>query len=53
MMEPTLANTFGALEIGTLVAVCLFGMITIQTDYYFRGFREDKLWLKATVLLTW
>ncbi|KAJ3560309.1 hypothetical protein NP233_g10921 [Leucocoprinus birnbaumii] len=51
--EITLANTFGALEIGTMVAVCLFGIVTVQTEYYFREFREDRLWLKATVAFVW
>ena len=49
----TLGNTFGALEIGTLVAVFLFGLITMQTEYYFREFRGDPKWLKILVAVMW
>ncbi|KXN85906.1 hypothetical protein AN958_10748 [Leucoagaricus sp. SymC.cos] len=50
---PTLGNTFGAVEIGTIVAVYLFGMITVQSEFYFREFREDKLGLKCAVAVIW
>jgi hypothetical protein len=49
----TLQNTFGILEVGTMVAVFLFGIITVQTEYYFREFREDHIWLKALVAFMW
>lgn len=49
----TLGNTFGAFEVGTLIAVCLFGMVTVQTEFYFREFRDDKRWLKCSVALVW
>ncbi|KAF9451465.1 hypothetical protein P691DRAFT_757294 [Macrolepiota fuliginosa MF-IS2] len=53
MIAITLANTFGALEVGTLVAVFLFGIITLQAEFYFREFPEDNRWLKGTVLMVW
>lgn len=55
MASPTVSldSTFGALEIGTLIAVFLFGVVTLQTDFYFREFQNDKQWLKGTVFLVW
>lgn len=49
----TLANTFGALEVGTMVAVCMFGIVTLQAEHYFREFREDKWLLRGLVFTVW
>lgn len=45
----SLANTFGALEIGVAVAIFLFGVVTVQTYTYFRRFQDDRLYFKALV----
>ena len=45
----TVANTFGALEIGGAVSVFLFGVVTLQTHIYFQRFPEDRRYFKALV----
>ncbi|KAJ7065783.1 hypothetical protein C8F01DRAFT_1228991 [Mycena amicta] len=45
--------TVGALQVGVLVAVCLFGAVTVQTILYFTRFPSDTLLLKALVTLVW
>ncbi|KJA14220.1 hypothetical protein HYPSUDRAFT_49351 [Hypholoma sublateritium FD-334 SS-4] len=49
----SLANTFGALEIGVSVAIFLFGVVTVQTYTYFRRFPDDRLYFKALVGTLW
>jgi len=49
MVETTLANTIGALEIGTLIATFLFGVVAFQTYQYFSNFPEDRLLFKGLV----
>lgn len=46
------ANTFdalGALEIGTFIALFLFGVITLQVFTYFHKFPHDPATFKALV----
>ncbi|KAJ3878980.1 hypothetical protein F5051DRAFT_404343 [Lentinula edodes] len=45
-----LNSTVGALEIGNLVATYFFGIITLQTYFYFRTFPDDKPLVKAAVV---
>ncbi|KAG2006388.1 hypothetical protein CC2G_002708 [Coprinopsis cinerea AmutBmut pab1-1] len=42
-------NTIGAMSIGSLVSMFLFGLVTLQTHNYFHTYRDDKLYLKALV----
>ena len=42
-------DTLGALQIGAILAVYLFGIITLQAYTYFRHFPEDKTIFKALV----
>jgi len=49
-MGCTLANTIGALQIGVIFAVFLFGIITLQTHLYFRRFAASDPW-KLKVLV--
>ncbi|KAJ3849073.1 hypothetical protein EV368DRAFT_85918 [Lentinula lateritia] len=42
-------STVGALEIGNMVATYLFGIITLQTYFFFRTFPNDKPQVKAAV----
>jgi hypothetical protein len=45
----TIANTFGALEIGSSVAVFMFGIVTLQAHVYFSRFPDDRLAFRALV----
>ncbi|KJA20560.1 hypothetical protein HYPSUDRAFT_787010 [Hypholoma sublateritium FD-334 SS-4] len=49
----TIANTFGALEIGSSVSAFLFGVVTLQTHVYFSRFPEDRFQFKALVSAVW
>ncbi|KAJ2912093.1 hypothetical protein MD484_g8321, partial [Candolleomyces efflorescens] len=46
-------DTLGALQIGAILAVYLFGIITLQAYTYFRHFPEDKIVFKALVGTVW
>jgi hypothetical protein len=48
-MSSPLANTFGAIEIGSIIAIFLFGIITLQAYVYFTNFDEDHLAFRALV----
>ncbi|KAJ7350036.1 hypothetical protein DFH08DRAFT_863467 [Mycena albidolilacea] len=55
-MPPTefdVAPTVGALEIGILFAVCLFGAVTVQVAIYYTRFPTDPYVLKGLVALVW
>ncbi|KAJ3730845.1 hypothetical protein C8R42DRAFT_618423 [Lentinula raphanica] len=44
-----LNSTVGAIEIGNVLATYFFGIITLQTYFYFRTFTNDKPSIKAAV----
>ncbi|KAJ4490546.1 hypothetical protein J3R30DRAFT_3694217 [Lentinula aciculospora] len=44
-----LNSTVGALEIGNVLATYFFGIITLQTYFFFRTFPDDKPLVKAAV----
>ncbi|EAU87236.2 hypothetical protein CC1G_12454 [Coprinopsis cinerea okayama7 len=46
-------STIGAMSIGSLVSMFLFGMVTLQTHNYFHMYRDDKAYLKALVTVLW
>lgn len=48
-MEPTIHNTIGALQIGSLLSIFLFGIITLQVNVYFQTYRKDKWLFKVMV----
>jgi len=50
---PSLDSTLGALQIGTLLAVYLFGIITFQAYEYFRNFKSDRPTFKTLVAVIW
>ncbi|KAF7364313.1 O-methylsterigmatocystin oxidoreductase [Mycena sanguinolenta] len=50
---PPLDGTYGATEIGSNVALFLFGIQTIQTRRYFCEFPQDSAFLKTLVGLVW
>lgn len=45
----TIGNTFGAMEIGSIITVFLFGIITLQTHMYFERFSQDRIHFKILV----
>jgi len=48
-----LDGSLGAMEIGTVLGVFLFGMETLQTFNYYRHFPKDSLLLKTAVGFVW
>ncbi|KAF8167295.1 hypothetical protein B0H34DRAFT_681285 [Crassisporium funariophilum] len=48
-----LSNTIGALQIGSLFAVFLFGIVTLQAHLYYNSFREDRWTYKVLVAVVW
>ncbi|KAJ7800094.1 hypothetical protein B0H13DRAFT_2390608 [Mycena leptocephala] len=48
-----LNGNLGALEIGTVLGVFLFGIETLQTFNYYKRFPKDSNLLKATVGFVW
>ncbi|KAL5512594.1 hypothetical protein ACEPAG_3247 [Sanghuangporus baumii] len=50
---PAIDNTYGALLIGTMIAMGLWGAATIQLYYYFNQFPNDEWRLKALVAAVW
>ncbi|KAJ7028983.1 hypothetical protein C8F04DRAFT_1265380 [Mycena alexandri] len=49
----SLATTVGALELGVLLSVFLFGVLTVQTYIYFYRYPKDRGIYKLMVALTW
>ncbi|KAF8167296.1 hypothetical protein B0H34DRAFT_10093 [Crassisporium funariophilum] len=50
---PDLNSTFGALQIGSLLSVFLFGIVSLQTHQYFTNFEQDKRLFKTLVIVIW
>ncbi|KII83826.1 hypothetical protein PLICRDRAFT_47017 [Plicaturopsis crispa FD-325 SS-3] len=48
-----LDTTLGAVEIGIILSVCLFGTVNAQVYTYFRRFSEDRTRLKISVAVIW
>ncbi|KII83825.1 hypothetical protein PLICRDRAFT_702386, partial [Plicaturopsis crispa FD-325 SS-3] len=46
LVSVELDTTLGAVEIGIILSLCLFGTVNAQVYTYFRKFPEDKTWLK-------
>ncbi|RXW18369.1 hypothetical protein EST38_g7497 [Candolleomyces aberdarensis] len=53
MVAATLDNTLGAIQIGAMVAMFLFGILTMQFDTYFQLFADDHLGPKIMVVIVW
>ncbi|KII83830.1 hypothetical protein PLICRDRAFT_180164 [Plicaturopsis crispa FD-325 SS-3] len=47
-----LQKSLGATEVGVLISLCLFGVVSSQTYTYFRRF-DDAKWIKALVGFIW
>lgn len=48
-MTLTLANTLGVLEIGSLLGVFLFGVVSLQTFNYYTMYPDDS-WVNKTLV---
>jgi len=48
-----LSDTLGALEIGIIISLFLFGIVTVQTSVYFDRFQQDPWYIKCLVAFTW
>ncbi|KAJ6608704.1 hypothetical protein B0H10DRAFT_517457 [Mycena sp. CBHHK59/15] len=46
-------NVVGAIELGTLVAVILLGMVTVQVYVYYINFPHDSSVIKALIAVVW
>ena len=44
-----LNSTLGALQIGVYISLVLFGVVSLQTYYYYAKFPEDRATLKIFV----
>ncbi|KAH6911567.1 hypothetical protein BKA70DRAFT_1423295 [Coprinopsis sp. MPI-PUGE-AT-0042] len=51
MVETNLRNTYGALLVGIYIAICLFGIITMQALHYLTNSRDDHRALQFTVVV--
>jgi len=49
MSITTVENTFGAILIGCIIAVFLFGIVTVQCYMYFDKYEEDHYSFKGLV----
>ncbi|KJA18780.1 hypothetical protein HYPSUDRAFT_44952 [Hypholoma sublateritium FD-334 SS-4] len=53
VIEVDLNNTIGAIEIGSLFGVFLFGIVTLQTFNYYDNYKEDGWGNKTLVACIW
>lgn len=53
MIATTVENTLGAEQIGVTVATFLFGIVTLQFQYYLHTFEEDKRTFRILACLVW
>lgn len=49
MVQVTVQNTLGAVQIGTTLAVFLFGLVTLQYHHYSQLFEDDRRAFKLLV----
>ncbi|KAF8159329.1 hypothetical protein B0H34DRAFT_399146 [Crassisporium funariophilum] len=52
-MKTTVDNTLGAMQVGSMMAVYLFGIVTLQAHHYYRRFRDDRKMFKYLVAAVW
>ncbi|KAH8108978.1 hypothetical protein DFH11DRAFT_1731396 [Phellopilus nigrolimitatus] len=50
---PALDNTMGALFLGVIFAMGLWGAGTVQMYYYYDTYGKDELWIKMVVFSVW
>jgi len=49
----TVDPTIGALYLGVMIAMALWGASSVQTYYYFNRYRDDAIWIKLLVTVVW
>jgi hypothetical protein len=52
-MPSSLDVTLGAVEMGAMMSMMLYGMVTVQMYMYAMGCKTDRAWLKALVAFVW
>jgi hypothetical protein len=52
-MPSPLDLTLGAVEMGAMISLFLFGMVTVQVYLYSMGSKTDHRWLKLLVAFVW
>ncbi|RXW23432.1 hypothetical protein EST38_g2413 [Candolleomyces aberdarensis] len=53
MVQVTVQNTLGAVQIGTTLAVFLFGLVTLQYHHYSQLFEDDRRAFKLLAGIIW
>ncbi|KAJ7155248.1 hypothetical protein C8R46DRAFT_1356472 [Mycena filopes] len=53
MPTVSLDSTLGAVEVGTLLSIFLFGIVTVQVSSYYRNFPNDPWSIKLLVVGIW
>jgi hypothetical protein len=49
MVQVTVQNTLGAVQLGTTLAVFLFGVVTLQYHHYLQLYEDDRRVFKLLV----
>jgi hypothetical protein len=52
-MPSSLDLTLGAVEMGAMMSMMLYGMVTVQMYIYARDCKTDRAWLRALVTCVW
>ena len=53
MVQVTVQNTLGAVQLGTTLAVFLFGLVTLQYHYYLQRYEDDRRVFRLLVSDLW
>ncbi|KAI0744266.1 hypothetical protein C8Q80DRAFT_1185950 [Daedaleopsis nitida] len=53
MVAASIDNTLGAVFIGNLCVVCLYGLTTLQTYMYYSRSKNDAILLKSAIAVLW
>ncbi|KAJ3856117.1 hypothetical protein EV368DRAFT_79029 [Lentinula lateritia] len=49
----TVSETFGAMYIGAMISMSLYGITTLQTYFFFLNYVQDHISIKALVAVVW
>ncbi|KAJ4495015.1 hypothetical protein C8J55DRAFT_498181 [Lentinula edodes] len=49
----TVSETFGAMYIGAMISMALYGITTLQTYFFFLNYVQDHISIKALVAVVW
>ncbi|KAJ2915942.1 hypothetical protein MD484_g4485, partial [Candolleomyces efflorescens] len=53
MVQVTVQNTLGAVQLGTTLAVFLFGLVTLQYHYYLQRYEDDRRVFRLLADVVW